>query len=57
MIMCILWFHKWGKWEQYVERGTMMGGLFGPKKPVAFSERRQKRQCKKCKKVQDERID
>ena len=45
--------HKWGKWEQYVWRGTVtyMGILF-PKEqrgiPRNVEERRQKRTCERC---------
>jgi hypothetical protein len=53
--MCCI-FHKWTKWEQYKELGMAVGGLFGPKTPHPYSERRQRRHCKKCNKEQDELI-
>jgi hypothetical protein len=57
--MCL--FHKWTKWEQYIERGTkVLAGLFVPKEVIGttlpYSERRQKRHCLKCNKEQDELI-
>ncbi len=56
--MCV--FHKWSKWKQYEEVGTMILGRIAPKsiqgKTVSYKELRQKRLCKKCNRVQDELI-
>jgi len=52
--MCI--FHKWNKWEPYTESGTIYGGLFKSRDPYPYTERRQKRTCKKCGKEQDEHV-
>ena len=57
--MCIL-FHKWGKWEVYVERGTFFPGILHPKevqgKRFRYSETRQKRVCQKCGRMEYEII-
>ena len=49
-------WHKWSKWEQYTFHGiqTMVAGR---KTEIPFMEKRQKRNCLKCNKQQDERID
>jgi hypothetical protein len=53
--MCI--FHKWSKWEQYDFRGISYGFFWqNNKEGREFSERRQKRTCKKCGKEQDELV-
>jgi len=49
-------FHEWTKWQQYNESGTCVGGLFGPKEPQPYTERRQRRKCEKCGKEQDELV-
>lgn len=54
-------FHSWGKWEQYVEKGTAMNtGILVPKDQRGvwfdYQESRQKRICTKCGKVQDEKL-
>lgn len=57
--MCI--FHKWTKWEQYTETGNYILGRLYPKsiqgKQVPYSEKRQKRLCKRCNKQQDILVD
>jgi hypothetical protein len=47
-------WHKWGKWEQYKQEGTITSYL-GRKVDIPYSELRQKRKCIKCNKEQDER--
>lgn len=54
-------FHKWGKWEQYTANMIRMyGGVLCPKemqgKEIKYDENRQKRQCSKCGKIQDEEV-
>lgn len=49
-------FHKWSKWEPYTDKGIRIGGLFSPKGPIPYTERRQKRHCEKCGKEQDEPV-
>ena len=51
--MCI--FHKWTKWKQYTESGTV-NRLLGSNEPQPYTERRQVRTCEKCGKEQDERV-
>ena len=57
--MCIF-RHKWSKWEQYTEAGTVILGRLYPQavqgKPFDYSEYRQKRVCKKCGKMEDRLI-
>lgn len=58
--MC-LFFHKWGKWEQYTWTGRVCtSGLLVPEtqsgKWVDCEEKRQKRVCSKCGKMEDEEI-
>jgi hypothetical protein len=57
--MCIF-FHKWGKWQQYEETGTMIPGMLTPKenrgKTFNYSDSRQKRTCVECGRVQDELV-
>jgi hypothetical protein len=61
MNLCSFTIHKWSKWEKYVESGQqMLSGLLTPKdlrgKIVPYSEERQRRQCERCGKTEDERI-
>lgn len=53
--MCLI-FHRWGKWVQYQEHGTAIGGVMSPMrgKSYQYIEYRQKRICEKCGKIQDE---
>lgn len=48
-------WHKWTKWEQYIQQGQMQRHPFA-KEMLPFSEERQKRYCIKCGKKQDEKI-
>lgn len=48
-------WHKWSKWEQYVESGTMQSHPFS-KVMLPYAEHRQRRKCQKCGKEQDERV-
>jgi len=54
---CFL-FHKWGKWEQYTKHTMFIvasnNACEGKHFPAV--QARQRRQCKKCLKVQDERV-
>ena len=56
--MCI--FHKWSKWEQYEQKGTIVLGRLAPKNVQGKSfncvDLRQRRRCVKCNKVQDRLI-
>lgn len=50
-------FHKWGKWEPYVERGVTYprwGGFAG--KEIKYLENRQKRVCERCGEMEDKAI-
>jgi len=57
--MCFL-FHKWGKWEQYEEKGSQAFGILAPKslqgKLFYYSRLRQFRICLICNKRQDIRV-
>ena len=57
--MCL--FHKWSKWDQYVQTGTFIPGFLYPKnmqgQEFKYSENRQHRYCEKCNKVQDVKIE
>ena len=46
--------HKYGKWEQYTENGTMTSIFFRGSRP--YMEKRQRRHCEKCNYAQDEEI-
>lgn len=51
------WWHKWTKWEQYAFDGICHGSVLIPiNPPIKISENRQKRNCEKCGKVEDELI-
>lgn len=51
-------FHSWGSWHQYVERGVAIGGPLSPikGKSYRYAELRQRRVCSVCGKMQDELI-
>ncbi len=53
-------FHKWGKWEVYLNTYRYVPGILAPKKmrdeTYTGTEKRQKRECLKCGFVQDEII-
>ena len=53
-------FHRWSKWESYEEKYYWQPGITFPeeyrKNTYKGLQIRQKRQCKKCKKIQDKLI-
>lgn len=48
-------WHKWSKWEQYIEEGRKQCHPFA-KEMLPYIEKRQQRICKKCGKKQDEKV-
>ncbi len=48
-------WHKWTKWEQYTEIGTIQRHPFA-KEVLPYIEEQQRRFCEKCGKKQDEEI-
>jgi hypothetical protein len=47
-------FHKWTKWQQYVQTGLDHGIYLCPRpEGIPYSERRQRRHCEICGKEQD----
>jgi len=52
---CILWLHKWTKWETYIVRGTIQRHPFSSEM-IPYSEKRQKRVCKQCGLEQDREV-
>jgi hypothetical protein len=54
--MCWL-FHKWSKWEQYLQEGVSYGFVFKPvPNGMPYNEWRQRRHCERCGKRQDEKV-
>ena len=47
-------WHKWSKWEQYIESGETK--FTWQKEYYPFMEKRQKRHCIKCGYEQDEEV-
>ena len=52
--MCI--FHKWDKWEPYTESGIIYNKYLPADPGRPYTERRQKRTCKRCGKEQDKKV-
>ena len=52
--MCILWFHKWGKWKKTGTQPTWERGLFAER--FKFNEL-QMRHCDRCSSFQTREID
>ena len=51
---CFL-MHNWGKWEQYVENSGTAVSVWGKAagQEIPYTDKRQKRKCKRCNKAQD----
>jgi hypothetical protein len=47
-------FHKWSKWEQFIEEGTYYIRKTGNRVP--YKQGKQRRKCLRCNKVQEEVI-
>lgn len=59
--MSCFFFHKWSKWEPYIEHSTKVAtGILFPAdirgKPLEVTKKRQKRRCEKCDRIQDRLI-
>lgn len=52
--MSCLLFHHWGRWVEYEEQGSTKLAFQSEWSP--YTETRQKRQCQRCGKIQDERV-
>lgn len=60
--MICFFFHKWRKWDNYIETGHVtLHGFFVPKEErgqrMPYTQKRQRRECLRCGKHQDELID
>lgn len=50
--MCLLWFHKWSKWEVFEEYWFQ----FIKDKKYRYTQKLQKRTCLRCGRYQQEEI-
>ena len=54
-------FHKWSKWEEFIENQVLIPGVFAPSdiqgKKIDIAVKKQKRYCLKCGYIKEKIID